>query len=260
MANPETPSNYIVGFPQWIEPRLNIKAGRDPLGLQTITIDRIMPQLLPGILSLSQRARYFSFYPFLLAEYQAHKFHPTNNALSTFIKAREYEYGLAVQLCPKGCGSRWSAVVGKERAEPAVNSGADPLPRGESIESFLGGYGLYYRRPLIDLQVVAPRGTQLADTPTPIDVLRQDEWITALAGHFGSAIRNTAYYKQYFWGTDPIPVAVLREYAEVACLCRLSEFPAEQEAIRNTLFLERAEWIKGEVEQRRRSFALFLRI
>lgn len=248
----------VVGFPSWIEPGLSVKTGRDPLGLQTITVDRIMPQLLPGILALSQRARYFSFYPFLLAEYQAHKLPPTNNALSTFIKAREYEYGLAVQLCPRGCGSRWSAVIGKERVEPAVKSGADPLPRGESVQSFLGGYGLYYRSPLIDLQVVAPLGTQLAATRTPVDVLRQDEWVTNLAGHFARAIRDTVYYRQYFWGTGPIPVAVLREYAEAGCLCRLPESGAEQEAIRNTLFITRADWLKDVVDQRRRSFALFL--
>lgn len=260
MSDPTPLSSDIVGFPEWIVPGLSVKPGRDPLGLQTITIDRIMPQLLPGILALSLRARYFSFYPFLLAEYRAHKLPPTNNALSTFIKAREYEFGLAVQLCPKGCGSRWSAVVGKERVDPAVKSGADPLHRGESVESHLGGYGLYYRTPLIDLQVVAPLGTQLADTSTPVDVLRQDEWVTTLAGHFGSAIRDTTYYKQYFWGTGAIPVAVLREYAEAACLCRLSEFPAEQEAIRNMLFLARAERSRDTVEQRRRSFALFLRV
>lgn len=259
-TNAEALSSDVAGFPEWIKPGLSVKAGRDPLGLQTITIDRIMPQLLPGILALSQRARYLSFYPFLLAEYQEHKLHPTNNVLSTFVKAREYEYGLAVQLCPRGCGSRWSAVVGKDRVEPAVRSGADPLPRGESVQSFLGGYGLYYRSPLIDLQVVAPLGTQLTATRTPVDVLRQDEWVTALAGHFGSAIRDTAYYRQYFWGTGPIPVAVLREYAEAACLCRLRESPSEQEAIRDTLFVARTGWLKDAVEQRRRSFAMFLRV
>jgi hypothetical protein len=247
-----------TGFPEWIKPGLNVKAGRDPLGLQTITVDRIMPQLLPGILALSLRARYFSFYPFLLAEYQAHKLSSTNNALSSFIKAREYEYGLAVQLCPKGCGSRWSAVIGKNRIDPAVKSGVDPLPRGESVQSFLGGYGLYYRSPLIDLQVVAPRGTPHAASTTPVDVIRQEQWVAALAKYFGNAIRNTTYYKQYFWGTSPIPVAVLREYSEAACLCRLSEFPEEQKAIWNALFTVPAEHIRSEVEQRRRSFALFL--
>jgi len=111
----QNPSSDVAGFPEWIKQGLSVKTGRDPLGLQTITVDRIMPQLLPGILALSQRARYLSFYPFLLAEFQAHKLSPTNNALSTFINAREYEYGLAVQLCPRGCGARWSAVIGKER-------------------------------------------------------------------------------------------------------------------------------------------------
>jgi hypothetical protein len=58
------------GAPQWIRPSLNVTPGRDPLGLQTITLDRIMPRLLPGILVLSQRARYFSLHAFLLNEYQ----------------------------------------------------------------------------------------------------------------------------------------------------------------------------------------------
>ncbi len=36
------------GLPEWIERSLNVKPGRDPIGLQTITLDRIMPILLPG--------------------------------------------------------------------------------------------------------------------------------------------------------------------------------------------------------------------
>jgi hypothetical protein len=41
---------------EWVTPSLTMKRGRDPLGLQTITLDRIMPGLLPGVLALSQRA------------------------------------------------------------------------------------------------------------------------------------------------------------------------------------------------------------
>src|SRR2546421_3823404 len=93
-----------VGEPQWIESTLRIVPGRDPLGLQTITTDRIMPALVPGILALSVRARYFSFYAFLLSEYRAQKMPASNNALSSYIKAREYEFGLAAELCAHGCG------------------------------------------------------------------------------------------------------------------------------------------------------------
>jgi len=56
--------------PAWIVASLEVNEGRDPLGLQTTTQDRLMPLLLPGILELSRRARYFSFHAFLLAEYR----------------------------------------------------------------------------------------------------------------------------------------------------------------------------------------------
>ena len=55
---------------EWVTPSLTLKRGRDPLGLQTITLDRVMPRLLPGVLALSQRARYLTIYPFLLSLYE----------------------------------------------------------------------------------------------------------------------------------------------------------------------------------------------
>jgi hypothetical protein len=49
---------------EWLERGLREIAGQDPLGIQTITTDRILPALLPGVLALSRRARYFSVYAF----------------------------------------------------------------------------------------------------------------------------------------------------------------------------------------------------
>jgi hypothetical protein len=46
----------------WISGSLEAKEGRDPLGLQTTTQDRLMPVILPGILELTTRVRYFSFH------------------------------------------------------------------------------------------------------------------------------------------------------------------------------------------------------
>ena len=59
-----------------------------------------MPRLLPGILELSRRARYFSFHAWLLDKYRELRMPADGNSLSTFIKAREWEYGLAVLHCP----------------------------------------------------------------------------------------------------------------------------------------------------------------
>ena len=54
------------GWPEWVDQDdFEAKDGRDPLGLETITTDRIVPLLVPGVLALSTRARYFSFHLFL---------------------------------------------------------------------------------------------------------------------------------------------------------------------------------------------------
>ncbi len=253
-ANPQPASAY----PQWIEPTLQITWGRDPLGLQTITIDRILPKLVPGILALSRRARYFSFYPFLLREYREQRLAPSNRALSDFIKAREFEYAVAVQLCPRGCGTTAAASVGTQRATPAARPVAEgaPLSRSYSVESHMGGYGLYYRTPLVDLGVVAPMGTALGENPTPVDLITEQG--VALAEAFRAAIADTAYYKRHMRGVEPIPAEVLRELSERACLCRLSEAPGEQGTIRRTM-LPVQERGPDDV-QRRRSFAFFLRL
>src|SRR5690348_13964366 len=156
------------GAPHWIQPSLHVTPGRDPLGLQTITLDRIMPRLLPGILVLSQRARYFSLHAFLLNEYQRRRLPLNNNDLSSFIKRREFEYAVAVQLCSRGCGERPVGMVGKTRAAPTVEEYPDAIPRRESVESHLGGYGLYYRTPMVEMGMVVPRGTALGEAITPL--------------------------------------------------------------------------------------------
>jgi hypothetical protein len=247
----------LSGEPQWIRPKLQVKPGRDPLGLQTITIDRILPRLVPGILALSRRARYFSFHPFLLDEYHRQRLAASNQALSEFVKAREYEYALAVQLCPQGCGVLPTGVVGKERAAPAVRRASDLLPRGESVESYLGGYGLYYRTPLIDVGLVAPAGTPLGEGTTPVDVLA-DQRAEGLAEAFRQAVARTDYYLHHMRGVEPIPTTVLEEYASYACLCRLSDFPAEQQLLRGALFEPSSSQPAGDVVLRRGSFAFFL--
>jgi hypothetical protein len=247
------------GVPQWIQPSLNVTPGRDPLGLQTITLDRIMPRLLPGILVLSQRARYFSLHAFLLNEYQRRRLPLNNNDLASFIKLREFEYAVAVQLCPRGCGERPVGMVGKTRAAPTVERHGDAIPRRESVESPLGGYGLYYRSPMIDMGIVVARGSALGEAITPLDVLDPDGPGPALAGAFGSAITDTLYFREHMLGTSAIPREAFEELAERACLCRLPDYPNEQALLRQALFKPPASGYTAATKQRCRSFALLLR-
>lgn len=131
-----------VGPPRWVRASIEVNEGRDPLGLQTTTIDRLMPWLLPGILELSRRARYFSFYAYLLDLYREQQRPANGAALSEFIKAREWDYGLAILNCPRECGS---SPVGAQKLRGVVGHQEPPYPRGQSVESPFGGFGLYYR-------------------------------------------------------------------------------------------------------------------
>ena len=222
-----------IGTPQWLAPSITVKEGRDPLGLQTTTQDRLTPRLLPGILELSRRARYLSFHTYLLARYRELQMPATIAELSAFIKRREWEFGLAVFLCPHECGS---VPVGAIALRSAMAGSDGPYPRGESVESSLGGYGLYYRSPLADLGIVARSGTPLGDAPLPIDVLYEHERARRLAGSFAAVIAPTEYAMNWMLTSDAIPKDVLVDFARVACLCQLKHNETERQAVQDVLF------------------------
>jgi len=160
-----------------------------------------------------------------------------------------------MQMCPRCSAAK---AIGSERARPDVRRGAAEFPRRLSVESPMGGYGLYYRSPLIDLDVVIPAGAMLGETATRVDVLARSDHAIALATAFGDAIEGTQYARRYMNGVDPIPASVLTELAEHACLCQLDQHPVERDAIRAAYFEQTRAERAAEVEQRRRAFAFFL--
>ena len=98
----------------------------------------------------------------------------------------------------------------------------------------------------------------VGDRPNPVDVLRKNERAAAVADAFERAISGTAWYQKWLHGVDPIPVGVLEELAEAACLCRLDDYPDEREAIRHLLLSSDSSERLEPTEQRRRAFGLFL--
>jgi hypothetical protein len=242
---------------EWLEPSLQDTAGQDPLGFNTITLDRILPQLIPGILQLSERARYFSIYPWMLLQFEERKRPATGAELDHFIRRREYELCLAMKLC-EHC--EVAKAIGSLSAGPVARSGVDFFQRGWSVESDKGGFGLYYRSPLVELGAVVPAGTPLGSEgqATPIEVLRRDERARASAEAFHHAIKGTEYYKRYERTEEPIPRPVLEDLAEHVCLCRLPSAPVERDAVRALMFTPRSEQDRDACRERQRAFALFL--
>lgn len=212
-----------------------IREGRDPLGLQTTTTERLLPVLLPGLIELSQQARYFSFYAFLLAQYEQRKLGGSRAELDRFVRRAEWDYGLAVLSCER-CES---SPQGALRLRPVLNEhgGSSGYPRGESVQSILGGYGLYYRAPMNELGLIAREGSLLGGEPIPIDVLARTNRAAKLATTFAEAVADSAYHRQgWIVRSEPLPRHVIESYAELACLCRLSAFPDERDAIQDALF------------------------
>ena len=239
---PATPPAEAA-IPAWVESDLLIVNGRDPLGLDAIATYRIMPELLPGILQLSRRARYFSFFAYLLSVFRSHVDQPDMRALDLFIRRAEYEYGYAVLTCER-CSddASWrTGVLGEVRLRPARRDRPAALRRGLSVDTTLGGYGLFYRNPLQALNVVAAEDTPLDNTHNaPHDVLANSR-ARELAAHFAVAVAGTDWARRYLGGDDPVPAEALAELADAACLCRLDDAKDEREALISLLTSSLAE-------------------
>jgi hypothetical protein len=247
-----------VGWPEWVDRhQFTVKDGRDPLGLETITTDRIVPLLVPGILALSRRARYVSFHLFLLDEFERQRLEPTAANQSVYMRRCEYDFGAAVLLCER-CGTE-AAPVGTKTLGPIVRQAENEVPRGFSVDSDLGGYGLYYRTPLRELGLVAQKGALMDKKPIPIDLLASPR-AKAIATAYREAIKDTMFYGRYFLGQEPIPRAVLRDFAKVGCLCRLVEFTREMELVKEAFFREGTGVNPQAVQRRRQAFAFMLRL
>ncbi len=245
------------GEPEWLQEFFRPREGADPLGQQTITTDRIIGRLLPGVLALSERARYVSFYAWLLARYAEQKRSPEGHVLSRYLKEHEYELALAVRLCPRQCGY---GPVGANKATYALVQTQDEFRRQESVKSDYGGYGLYYSTPMNLMGLTAHAGTLLGEDPIPKDVLRPEPHARALVDAFESAVADTRYVREFMDEAGPIPKDVLVEYSERACLCRLDERHEERTALRRVFFEASDPKFQADVARRREGFALFLEL
>jgi hypothetical protein len=246
-----------AGGPEWIEATFRFTPGLDPIGIRALTAGRIVAPLVPGILALSDRARYLSLFTWLLWRYADQRRPAITSALSTYLLRREYEFGIAVRLCTRDCGS---SPVGMDRIGPAISAQPAAYERNESVKSQLGGYGLYYRTPMRVMDLVRLPGTALGGEAIQIDVLNRTEpQALALAEAFNAAVADTAYVRDgYIDGDGPIPKEVLEEYGEAGCLCRLDEHPTERSILRAVYLDPTAGQAPEDVRNRREALGLFL--
>jgi len=216
--------------PLWVGRIYRDTGGEDFLGLRAVQAN-ITDNLLPGITSITPRARYYAFYSWCLSEY-AHA-HPSGMSLASFIKRREQIFVLANLAWSDASvdnasehGLLGSTKLGKHWREHS-HLEVIPLTGSDYLKANYGGYGRY-------AAVMRTLGlTRQEEGGATALLLKGQE----LAAAFATSIESTAYLgdRDRFDEADSIPRRILEEYGERCHLSALRE-AADRQPTLETLF------------------------
>lgn len=220
--------------PAWGARAFAPKSGQDHLGLGSVSSDRILPALSPGINVLTVHPRYWSFYSWVLDDFWAADLPRNRASFVSFYRPREAVFSMACHVCDAPEHATIAGNVnGSRRISPKVND-SDFDPQFDYIKEPLGGYGLYYRSAMEltgSLVVASPANGFPVDAPTPIG--------RGLAASFRSAVAGTEVSELLSEGrvSQPIAREALVEFARKACLCKLRVAEAYDLPLLRDLFL-----------------------
>lgn len=201
--------------PVWGARAFAPKSGQDHLGLGSVSSDRILPTLSPGINVLTVHPRYWSFYAWVLDEFWARDLPRTSRAFIDFYRPREALFAMACHVCEEH-GTLMANVVGSRRIGPLADE-ATFDPTFDYIKEPLGGYGLYYRSAMEQtgtVVVARPSNGFPFDAPTPSGRALADAFRRAIAGTRLATTLSGELEK-------PVPREDLVDFARSACLCQL---------------------------------------
>src|SRR3954454_5255495 len=85
--------------PVWGARVYDTKGGQDHLGLGSVSSDRILPALSPGINVLTVHPRYWSFYSWVLNDFWAADLPRNRASFVSFYRPREAIFSMACHVC-----------------------------------------------------------------------------------------------------------------------------------------------------------------
>lgn len=217
--------------PRWIRKIYTNTNGEDFLGLRLVDAN-ISAYLIPGVITITPRARYYAFYSWLLTEYSID--HPKGWSLARFIKRREQIYSLSNLIFSfpgefdLGTTGLFGTRVLNRVLQEYINSKSLPLSNDNYINASYGGFDAYtgvmravrlfkFSEIDPDQYEILPAGKQLAEK-------------------YSQSISDTVYYKnrQMYDTAKNIPKTVLLDYGDKCHLSNINE--SEQHAIAEKLF------------------------
>lgn len=212
--------------PVWSELEYLPGGARDALRLETAG-EGILEDLLPGINTNTNRARYYSFWSWILREFIRDEQAAHNQrGFYDWLRSREDMLILAHLSHAHGTGAAGTTEGKKfwKNGEPD----AYPLDWKSLISVSGGAYQLYYRGPLEEMNIVGK------DPEQPHDTLQRPVGVN-LADAYGHSVKGTEYISTYPNATQATK-HLIEDFAEAGCLCRLPRFPKEREALVNAFF------------------------
>ena len=206
---------FELGIPAWTTGHFNRVNALDDLGLESVGAG-LLRRLLPGIVQTTPNAGYYSFYPYLLAKWEAIHGSPERSEFRTFYRRQESAYAVACMLHEHR--GDLAGVQGSIRAAEAIDTAGATIDLDrlavDYMKSPYGGYGLFYARVLSDLRLTRIGARRYVDRVT--DVGRD------VADAFAETFEATAYHERYF-DAGSVPVEVLEELGQAACLCMIPD-------------------------------------
>lgn len=217
---------------EWLLRDQHVEEGRDQLGVQVVSIN-LYGGLLPGITNVTDRARYYGLYPWILHRYAQQGDGMSSKARwRTWLRRAELAYALACAAHERERGERTTAVVGVDvarrllrdraghevvefAAAAAVDESGKPLP-ATYFKNGEGGLGQYYKVALgtLGLLHADPKQrhpdqqlTTYAGAPLAAALDAQAAFVElASVAHDGQATVDTLARLGALVGPDAIPV------------------------------------------------------
>jgi len=221
-----------------------VSEGQDPLGLNLRVSARLSGQLLHCITSITPRARYFSFFPWCVAEFnRREKNERPNSNLRDAIRLREEALTLGCVLHHNGQACDGGSLVGSKQAIAWLEKHPNETPKFSKLS--------FTKNPALDayFNSLVHLGFFVADEEQPEEIETEEAPQVALseleltplgqrvAATYEAAVGNLRVVTMLPKQPDACSPPHLKRLGEVGGLCELSQ-PAspDRELLRNVFF------------------------
>ncbi len=153
----------------WTKPG-SFSAGRDPLGFQATSV-RLYTSLVPGLTNVTNRLRYYSFYCWVVWQFEQTHHSKNEDKWVEFIRRAEAAIALACQVGDAAsavgmAGSDWwrnRAADQSQKTFDLIEPTNRPGEDGQYLKAKFGNFGQFYTASMLEMDLLH----KLDETPPP---------------------------------------------------------------------------------------------